>query len=203
MANIQLLYFCFICIEYISVCLYTHVSFCKRYLWYSVLLRCAHPAVRGTSVTFWCRKMRPAPFSPRRLLWWAGAGGLTSQRRATSLWPSSSSSLLEVVKGQLKPDKTLMMQPLVQQWCLKWKRSCLPFLTIFSFSNLFIVLACCCFTMQCNIHHIFSFLLILTYLWILLSFFLYNKYNVHRELCSVLISWISKGDFLKNIYFLD
>lgn len=57
----------------------------------SVLLRCARPAVRGTSATCWCRKTRAAPFSPPRLLWRARAEGLTSPHCATALSPCSSS----------------------------------------------------------------------------------------------------------------
>lgn len=136
--------------------------------------------------------MRAALFSPRRLLWWAGAGGLTSQHRATSLWPSSSSSLLEVVKGQLK--------------CLKWKRSRLPFLAIFSFSNLFIqsVLACCCFTMQCNIHSIFAFLLILTYLLnFVIIFYIINTMSTENCVQSLFHGYQKvKIIFFKTFIFL-
>ncbi|XP_039649452.1 ly6/PLAUR domain-containing protein 6 isoform X1 [Perca fluviatilis] len=42
-------------------------------------VRCAHPAVRGTSVTCWRQGMRATPFSPRLLPWPARAEGFFLQ----------------------------------------------------------------------------------------------------------------------------
>lgn len=103
-----------------------------------MLLRCALPAVRGASATFWCQKTRAAPFSRRRHLWWARAEGLSSQHRATLLWPSSTSSLLEVAERATEAWKeTFWWHNIWAKKVLEMEMSPFSCLVIFSFGNLF------------------------------------------------------------------